>query len=516
MKVALVGEGTYPIVSGGVSTWCNLLFRALPEHEFHVVTLVGDRRDVVCEIPTNVASIELHPIWGRVEAGSWRHNRDRGALSRALTGLWQALLPARVGSGGDHLDEVAGWLRALALIADRTSLATLLALALIADRTSLATLLAESGSARHVLEAWQQHARGHGLPRMSPAVAGQVGLFADSILRSLDAPIPQVDLLHSAANGPALLACLRSAWRDGTPLLLTEHGVYLRERYLALEGSGLDSQARSVLMKLIRAICVIGYRESVLTAPVSDFNGRWARQLGAAPEKVITVFNGIDRTAYPPCDSEPEVPTVAFVGRIDPLKDLHTLVAAFALVRAEVPDARLRLFGPVPAGNEDYRDSVVDRVTSHGLDEAVTFEGPCNSSRVAALASHVVALSSISEGLPFTVMEAMMCGRATVNTDVGGVGEVVGSDGQAGVVVPPRDPRALADALIALLSRDDYRREMGERARERALSLFTLERFRDNHRAVYGFCVGVGTLVGLPTLTGQPVADRWAGRAEVA
>ena len=79
----------------------------------------------------------------------------------------------------------------------------------------------------------------------------------------------------------------------------------------------------------------------------------------------------------------------------------------------------------------------------------MTFAGPVASSRDAFAAGHVVALSSISEGMPYTVIEAMMCGRATVSTDVGGVAETVGD---AGLVVPPRDPRAFATACLELLT----------------------------------------------------------------
>ena len=119
------------------------------------------------------------------------------------------------------------------------------------------------------------------------------------------------------------------------------------------------------------------------------------------------------------------------------------------------------------------------------MDEAVTFEGAVPDSMHAIAAGHVVALSSISEGLPFTVIEAMMAGRATVNTDVGGVAEVVGTDGEAGLLVHPRDPRQLADGIIALLQDPDRRQAMGRKARARALELFSLTTFVDRYRDLY-------------------------------
>ena len=134
------------------------------------------------------------------------------------------------------------------------------------------------------------------------------------------------------------------------------------------------------------------------------------------------------------------MPTLVFAGRIDPLKDLDTLVRAFALVREQVPDARLRLFGGVPAGNEAYAAQIRELVADLGLEGCATFEGPVSPVSQAFAAGHVVVQSSLSEGLPLTVIEAAISGRPTVVTDVGGMPEAAG---RGGVVVPPRRPGRL-------------------------------------------------------------------------
>ena len=94
----------------------------------------------------------------------------------------------------------------------------------------------------------------------------------------------------------------------------------------------------------------------------------------------------------------------------------------------------------------------------------------------------MVVLSSISEGFPYTIIEAMACGRATVSTNVGGVSEGVG---EAGIVVPPRDVRAIAAACAELLGNPELRRQLGAQARERVLEHFTLERSIEAYREVY-------------------------------
>jgi glycosyltransferase involved in cell wall biosynthesis len=218
---------------------------------------------------------------------------------------------------------------------------------------------------------------------------------------------------------------------------------------------------------------------------VNVYNQRWEVRFGADPDVVATAYNGVSADSYPTATVEPETPTVGWVGRIDPLKDLETLIRAFGLVHERMPEAVLRLFGPTPAGNEDYERQLRDLIAELRLTDVVTFEGPVRPVTAAYHASTVVALSSISEGLPYTVMEAMMCSRATVSTDVGGVGEVTGD---AGLVVPPRDPDAFAEACVQLLSDHGMRHRMAAAARERALALFQLERmlttFGETYRQV--------------------------------
>ena len=97
-------------------------------------------------------------------------------------------------------------------------------------------------------------------------------------------------------------------------------------------------------------------------------------------------------------------------------------------------------------------------------------------------AGHLVLLTSISEGLPYTVLEAMATGRPVVATDVGGVGEAVGD---AGLLVPPRNPSALAAACVELLADAGKRRALGQAARARVVDLFTAKAAFQTYRRLY-------------------------------
>jgi glycosyltransferase involved in cell wall biosynthesis len=131
------------------------------------------------------------------------------------------------------------------------------------------------------------------------------------------------------------------------------------------------------------------------------------------------------------------------------------------------------MFGGTPKGGEGYLQRCRKLAGELGISDVATFEGRVPEIRDAYAAGHVVVLSSISEGFPYTVIEAMTCGRVCVGTDVGGVSEAIGG---TGLVVPPRNPTEMARACVTLLRDSELRHLLGRQARTRALEYFTVDR----------------------------------------
>jgi glycosyltransferase involved in cell wall biosynthesis len=216
----------------------------------------------------------------------------------------------------------------------------------------------------------------------------------------------------------------------------------------------------------------------------------------------------VDPAAFPPAGPEPETPTLSWAGRVDPIKDLETLIRAFAIVHREIPEARLRLFGGTPKGGEAYRDGCIALAAELGIADSVAFEGRVADITDAYAAGNVVMLSSISEGFPFTLIEAMSCGRATVSTDVGGVREAVGD---TGLVVPPREPEPMAAAAIELLRDPERRARLGEGARLRVIEQFTLRQNIDGFRGIYTELLGTSRWMpgGVVAVTDEVPSPDW-------
>ncbi|MFC9292217.1 GT4 family glycosyltransferase PelF, partial [Streptomyces sp. NPDC057052] len=461
-RVTLLTEGTYPHSHGGVSVWCDQLVQGMPDLDFDVLAVTGTGREpLVWELPAHVTRVRSVPMWGAPPEGRPPRGRSRHRLTAAYERFLTALLDPCAQDG------FAPALYAMAGAAPDGGLSAFL-------RGDRAIALLSSVWNRPGLAV--REAR----PTVHDALTATSLL--EHALRPLAVPPPESGVAHAVSGGVAALPGLAALERHGVPLLLTEHGVYLRERYLGYRTAPYRWPVKAVVLGFFRLLAEETYRRAALITPGNRYNRLWEEQGGAAPESIRTVYNGVDPAAFPPAGPEPRELTLSWAGRVDPIKDLETLIRAFSLVRARLPDVRLRLFGGTPRGGEAYRERCEALAAGLGHADAVTFEGRVDDIKDAYAAGNVVMLSSISEGFPFTLIEAMSCGRATVSTDVGGVREAVG---ETGLVVPPRDPAAMAAAALELLGDPARRRAMGEAARLRVIEQFTLRQTIDTFRAIY-------------------------------
>ncbi len=157
-----------------------------------------------------------------------------------------------------------------------------------------------------------------------------------------------------------------------------------------------------------------------------------------------------------------DAPLVGAVGNFKPGKGQEHLLRAAAMVRSEVPEARFLLVGLGPREEELRREA-----SRLGLDGIVIFAGLRDDAPRIAAALDVYVQPSEVEGLPIALLEAMALGRPVVATSVGGTPEVIRHPDQ-GVLVPSRDPHAIASSVLELLHDPARRSRMGERAAERA------------------------------------------------
>ncbi|MGX9884003.1 DUF3492 domain-containing protein [Streptomyces sp. NPDC002276] len=547
MRIGLVTEGGYPYVSGDARLWCDRLVRGLGQHEFDVYALSRSERqenEGWLELPPQVQRVRTAPLWSTEDDGPALGRRARRRFREHYEELAAVLCagdapvhgptvsgaptptPGLIGSasrgsepvgsepGGSEsaVPESVGAVRlaesseaaaagpsarsgeASAVVADRFANALYGLAELARDEGGLVSALRSENAVRALERACRapgalRTAREARVPDLLTVAA-----HVERALRPLsldwyeDDALGSVDLCHATAGGTAALPGLLAHHFAGVPLLVTEYGVQLRTHYLA--SADAPPAVRALFAAFHGRLATEVYRRAALITPGNTHTRRWQERCGADRTKLRTVHPGMEASRFAEVGEAPDradPDTLVWVGRIEPAKDLISLLHAFAEIRKEEPKARLRIVG-APAGAEGAAYLGHCRALAAQLfpdeaegvhavgDNPVSFEeigGPEAPTLPEAYASGtVIVLSSVVEGFPIGLVEAMFCGRATVSTDVGAVVEVIGG---TGLVVPPRNPRALAEACVTLLRDPERRERLGAAARARALELFTVE-----------------------------------------
>jgi glycosyltransferase involved in cell wall biosynthesis len=215
--------------------------------------------------------------------------------------------------------------------------------------------------------------------------------------------------------------------------------------------------------------CFIAASEAIRQMLLSD---------GVPPQRTITVHEGIDVEhvlAAPPVNVHEafwlphHAPVVGNVAALVPHKGQRHLIDAAHLVVREIPDARF-----VILGEGELRDALERQVREHHLEKHVLLPGFRTDVLGCIKGFDLFAMSSVTEGLGTSLLDAMACSRAIVATRAGGIPEVV-DDGVTGSLVPPRDHAAMAQAIVRLLRDNELRKGMGEAGLARVTERFTVE-----------------------------------------
>ncbi len=191
---------------------------------------------------------------------------------------------------------------------------------------------------------------------------------------------------------------------------------------------------------------------------------------GIDPNRMAVISNGVDSDFFTPDFAcQDSRPTVIFVGRLVKAKDPLTLIEAFCHLRELVRDARMIMIG------QGYLDSTVrSKISAYGLSDHIDFIPGTRDVRPFLRRSWLLVSSSVLEGFPNVILEAMSCGLPVVATSVDGVPEIV-EHGVNGLLVQPRSPKQLAEAMATLILDDSTRNLMSQRAREMMVNQFSLK-----------------------------------------
>lgn len=452
--IALLLEGTFPYVSGGVSSWVNQIIRAFPQYRFALVFIGSQESDygeMKYALPGNVVHLERHYIHSpgkKPPVRSQRGDPATYAMNERLHDYFRA--PSAPGEGviGEALS---------AMSAD--------------GKLSEESFLYSRASWEFTTDRYRRFSR-------DPSFIDYFWTIRTMhqplwmLSRIAETLIP-VRAYHSVSTGYAGFLAAMLKWKTGRPVILSEHGIYTKERKIDLFQSQWIKDNRDAFSRdpaeigYLRALWIRFFESlgrmcyTACDDIVALYETNRLRQVadGADATRTCNIPNGIDlprlaklralRPAVPP-------PVLCLLGRVVPIKDLKTFIRAMHTVVNRMPEAQGWIAGPEDESPE-YVAECKELVDSLGLSGSVKFLG---FQRIDALLPQVglLVLSSISEALPLVILEGYAAGVPVVTTDVGSCRQLVhglpGEDaafGASGRVVGIADPTALAAAALELI-----------------------------------------------------------------
>ncbi len=474
-KVLLISWDAYPnYASGGIYTWTKTLIDSMQELEFVVINqLSNPNGNGKYSVPNNVTKVIEIPIFGTNRYEEF-YDEKRSLLLKILRTtesviknefmpLYKKFLNVVLSEASytEELIEIIWQLHQFLTIYDSKKC---FEYNLVWDsfiNHIKNDRLYENMSLKETLTAFQLISRS---------------------MQVLSFQVPKVDIIHSSLAWLPSMIAIFAKRESNCPVIITEHGVAFRELLLYYNAVLYDEPAKIFWKFFSRNITRAMYSIADVITPVCVANAAWEKDLGTDPAKIKVIYNGVNIQKFCPMEikREDDRPTVVSVGRIEPYKDIVCLIRAIGHVKEVIPNIQCLIYGR--STDLEYSIKCVDKIKSLNLADNVKFMGGTNEPEKAYNSADVIAFSSITEGFPFSIIEAMACGKAVVAADVGGVREALEG---CGLLVRSMRPKDLANGIITLLNDEQLRKELGEVAIKKVKDKFTIEKTVEQIKKLY-------------------------------
>lgn len=487
--VTLLLEGSYPFVRGGVSSWVHALIEGLPEIRFSLVHLGAEKtadEAIRYPLPPNVVELQRHYLVGDLALGEPRAQPGDARFFAASACLHDWFRDPVGAPDPDWVDRVV----------------------VQSGRGEAAT----ASDFFHSQAAWQQICESY--TRHCPDASFQAYFWS---VRNMHTPLMKLAAIarrvnparvfHAVTTGYAGLLGAILQQRTGRPLVLTEHGIYTKERKIELQArflrdapDGLGHGAggsmehyHAAWLRMFEGIGRLTYQAADPIISLYALNQQRQIRDGADAERTCIIPNGVDIARFAPLrvrHAERTPPVLGLIGRIVPIKDIKTFIRTIGVLAQTMPDVQGWLVGPEEE-DPGYVDECRALVQSLGLQAHVHFKG---FQKVEDLLPQMglMVLTSISEAFPLVIVESLASGLPVVSTDVGACRDLIEGNeaedralGAAGAIVPMVDHDALARAARELLT-DRARWLNAQRAGiTRVERYYQQSRVIDGYRAIY-------------------------------
>ncbi len=463
MKVCIVVEGCYPYVTGGVSSWVHGLIQSFPKLEFIILAIISNRSlsgKFTYELPENVS--EVHELY--LEDADWnRKGRRRCRLSKAEYQAFRSLVRNRR----------VEWETVFRMFQEKP--------------ISLDKFLMGEDFLKIVRESYDMH--------YSQLVFSDFLWTIRSVylplLFALKMKLPKADLYHCVATGYAGVLGSMAKVLYGSRLLISEHGIYTREREEELlRADWVQGVYKNIWIDQFKKMSKLAYDKADLVTSLYEYARELQIDLGCPVEKTMVTPNGVSverLNDLPGKTKEDEGRiNIGAVLRVTPIKDVKTMIQAFSFAKEREPRLKLWIMGPTDE-DEGYARECREQVEALGIEDVV-FTGRIDIREYLGRMDMTI-LTSLSEGQPLTILEGYAAHKPAIATDVGNCrGLIYGENdgfGDAGIVAHIMNVEEIAQAMVDLARNEPMRLQMGENGYQRVVSGYQIEHMREKYQKIY-------------------------------
>ena len=458
----MILEGSYPFVRGGVSKWVDDMIRAMPEHEF-IIWAVGDseekRGKYVVDLPPNVVAVQEAFL-----DTALKHRVRRNSNVR-ITPDQKETISQLVRCGSPNLNILLNTFGTKAV-------------------NPVELFMSEA-----FLEIIKEFCADE-FP-----FAGFTDLFWTvrsmfiPLLYLISQPMPEADLYHSCSTGYAGILGAFASMKYDKPYVVTEHGIYTREREEEiLSADWVVSYFKELWISMFYMFSRFAYQKAHRITSLFQRAAIIQEDLGCPPEKISVIGNGIRVEDFKgiPRKKENGWIDIAAIVRIAPIKDIKTMIYSFSQLKQETKNTRLHILGAVD--DEEYYQECLSLIDYLDVKDII-FPGFVDIKKYLENIDFTL-LTSLSEGQPYAIIESMAAGLPLVSTDVGSCRELIEGDkddrfGPAGIFVTPMHQSEMLEALLEMGENKKMRARMSTAGRQRVNAYYNLEGMVDKYQATY-------------------------------
>lgn len=464
MIVCIISEGSYPYITGGVSTWIHQLISGMPEIKFKIVSIMPSHKEILnyrYEIPKNLIEIKTIYLDDYLRLKNKRINRNVFLKNKEKENLLKFL----------NMNPSVDWKKIIRLLSKDNKIG------------NTVDFLQSEFFWDAMVELYQQKYDGESFNTFFWTIRTMLLPF----IHILQQDIIDADIYHSVSTGYAgmLGVCFHEISQK--PFLLTEHGIYAREREEEIiKAKWVTGIYKKLWIDFFYFISIAAYKEADKIVALFKRNQDIQRELGAPKEKTCIISNGVDLKKY---NTEKEVHegyNIGAVLRIVPIKDVMTLIRSFKIVKMSIEKVKLYLIGPTDEEPEYYQQCK-NLIEILKLENDIIFTGRVDVKEYLKMVD-VMVLTSISEGQPLVILEGMASGIPFVSTDVGSCKELLIKDeneGPCGVITNLVSPDETASQIIRLLKNPEQREKIGRNGRCRVERTYSIDKFINNYKKIY-------------------------------